>query len=125
VSANKNRRQSRRDFLLDSLGIASSALAATAVSALGSRSAQAQAAAAGTQNLPHLSPDDPLAKALGYVNEASQTDRAKYPTYKPGQTCEKCRFYQGKAGESWGPCQIYMGKSVDAHGWCASFMVKT
>jgi hypothetical protein len=116
VSAKKNHRHSRRDFLLVSLGAASAGLAT-----LRAPAARAQAA----QNLPHLSTDEPLAKALGYVNEASQVDRTKFPTYKPGEACDKCRFYQGKAGQAWGPCQIYMGKSVNAHGWCASFMVKT
>ena len=123
MSAHKNPCHSRRDILLDSLGITSSALAATALSALGSPAARAQGA--GAQSLPHLSPEEPLAKSLGYVNDASQVDRAKFPTYKPGDTCAKCRFYQGKAGETWGPCQIFMGKSVNARGWCASFMVKT
>jgi hypothetical protein len=113
VSAKKNRRHSRRDFLLVSLGAASAGLATL------------HASPALAQDLPHLSTDEPLAKALGYVNEASQVDRSKFPTYKPGEACDKCRFYQGKAGQAWGPCQIYAGKSVNAHGWCASFMVKT
>ena len=118
MSAKKNRRPSRRDFLLVSLGAAFAGLVA-----LRTRAVHAQAAPA--QNLPHLSPDEPLAKALGYVNDASQVDRTKFPTYKPGDACDKCRFYQGKAGQAWGPCQIFMGKSVSERGWCASFMVKT
>lgn len=122
MSANKNHPHSRRDFLLDSLGVASSALATTVLAAFGSSAAHAQGA---TQSLPHLSPEEPLAKSLGYVNNGSHVDRAKFPTYKPGDACDKCRFYQGKPGEAWGPCQIFAGKSVNAHGWCASFMVKT
>jgi hypothetical protein len=110
---------SRRDFLCTALGAASATLGS-----LSSSAARAQAAAA-AQNLPHLSPAEPLARALGYVDSASQVDRAKFPTYKPGDACDKCRFYQGKAGQTWGPCQIFMGKSVNAHGWCASFMMKT
>ncbi len=117
MSAKKNRRPSRRDFLLVSLGAASAGVAALCAPA-----ARAQAPA---QNLPHLSPDEPLAKALGYANEASQVNRTKFSTYKPGDACAKCRFYQGNAGQAWGPCQIFAGKSVSAHGWCASFMVKT
>jgi hypothetical protein len=108
---------SRRDFVLTALGAASIALGAA-----GGRTARAQAPA---QNLPHLSPDDPLAKALGYSNDAGQVDHAKFATYKPGQMCDKCRFFQGTAGQAWGPCQIFMGKSVSSQGWCASFMMKT
>jgi hypothetical protein len=116
--SSKNAPPSRRDFLVTALGAASATLAS--LSALDER---AQAAAA--QSLPHLSPADPLAKALGYVEQATQEDRARFPTYKPGEACDKCRFYQGTAGQAWGPCMIFMGKSVNAHGWCASFMVKT
>jgi High potential iron-sulfur protein len=114
---------SRRNFLFTALGAASTVLGMLA--GLKSPAARSQAATAATQNLPHLSPDDALAKALGYANSASQVDRAKYPTYKPGDACTKCRFYQGTAGQAWGPCQIFMGKSVSSQGWCASFMIKT
>jgi High potential iron-sulfur protein len=118
VSVNTRPSLYRRNFLLAALGAAAAALA-------GLRSPSARAQGAAAQNLPHLSPDDPLAKALGYANTASQVDRAKFPTYKPGDGCTKCRFYQGTAGQAWGPCQIFAGKSVSAQGWCASYMVKT
>ena len=110
---------SRRTFLFTTLGAAGLAIAS--LTGLRARVARAQAA----QGLPHLSPNEPLAKALGYANSAGQVDRTRYPTYKPGDTCSKCRFYQGTAGQAWGPCQIFAGKSVSAQGWCASFMVKT
>jgi len=114
---------SRRNFLFTALGAVPAALGA--LIGLTAPTSRARAAAAAAQNLPHLSPEDPLAKALGYANSASQVDRAKFPTYKPGDTCSKCRFYQGTAGQAWGPCQIFVGKSVSAEGWCASYMVKT
>ncbi len=107
---------SRRDFLLASLGVASSGIAALPLRA---------AHAAPAQNLPHLSPAEPLAQSLGYVNDASRANRTRFPTYKTGERCEKCRFYKGTSGQAWGPCQIFVGKSVNAHGWCVSFMMKT
>ncbi len=113
MSAKNNCPHSRRAFLRISLGVASAGLAALRAPALRA------------QNLPHVSPNEALAKALGYVTNAARVDRAKFPTYKPGDTCAKCRFYQGKPGETWGPCQLFMGKSVDEHGWCASYMLKT
>jgi hypothetical protein len=76
-------------------------------------------------SLPHLSEDDPLAKSLGYKSDASAVDKAKFPTYKPGQGCAMCRFYQGTAGQEFGPCQVFAGKAVSAKGWCVSFSAKT
>ena len=105
---------SRRNFLLT----LASAGAATLAAAPAQR-AHAQAAA------PHISEDDPLAKALGYKNDASAVDKSKYPTYKPGQVCGTCRFFQGTAGQAWGPCQVLAMKAVNAKGWCVSYSAKT
>jgi hypothetical protein len=75
--------------------------------------------------LPHLSPGDPLAKSLGYEEDASKVDKGEFPNYKPGEKCDKCRFFQGTSGQRYGPCQIFVGKAVNADGWCASFNAKT
>jgi High potential iron-sulfur protein len=105
---------SRRRFLLGTLGVGSAALLE-----LGGRPAGAAEA------LPHLTSSNALAKALGYTDDAAKVDRAKYPTYKPGDECAKCRFYQGVAGKPWGPCQVFKGYDVNERGWCVSFVVKT
>lgn len=76
-------------------------------------------------SLPHLSEEDPLAKSLGYKANASAVDKAKFPTFKPGQDCSLCRFYQGTAGQAFGPCQVFAGKAVSAKGWCVSYSQKT
>ena len=89
-----------------------------------SGSAGAQAAGGGG-NLPHLSQSDPLAKSLGYTENAAKADKAKFPNYKPGEVCSKCRFYMGSSGQKYGPCQIFVGKDVSATGWCTSFAAKT
>lgn len=108
----------RRRFVLCCLtGAGAAALWTAGAGTAGSR---AEAAAA-----QRVSPAEPLAKALGYTENAATVDRSHFPTYMPGQMCEKCRFYQGKAGQAWGPCQIFMSKDVNAHGWCASFAMKT
>lgn len=72
-----------------------------------------------------VSPNETLARSLGYTTNASTIDRAKYPSYKPGDACAHCRFYQGKPGAAWGPCQIFAGKLVNSRGWCISFSRKT
>jgi hypothetical protein len=113
----KNPDPSRRSFL------ATAAVAASAV-LVGLRPHAARAAG---ENLPHLSESDPLAKSLGYQSKATKVDKSKFPTYKPGERCAECRFFQGTAGEKsgFGGCQIFAGYSVDADGWCASFNARS
>lgn len=108
----------RRRLVLGGLAGASSAAALWTLGAGAGGRALAQAPQ-------RVSPGEPLAKALGYTENASSVDKSHFPTYQPGQICEKCRFYQGKAGQAAGPCQIFMGKEVSSKGWCASFAMKT
>ena len=108
---------SRRRFVLWSLTGAGSA----ALWTLGAGTRQSRAVAAAAQR---VSPDEALAKALGYTENATKVDHSKFPTYMPGQGCDVCRFFQGKAGQAFGPCQIFMGKDVNINGWCASFAKK-
>jgi len=68
---------------------------------------------------------DPAAAALGYKEDTTQVDGAKFPQHKPTQVCADCRYYQGKAGSEWAPCAIFPGKgSVHARGWCAAYAMK-
>lgn len=100
---------SRRRFLKIAAGTAA---AAAVVGALPMR--------ANAAGLPHLSPTDPAAQALGYVENTAQVDQAKYPNHKPSQDCSNCNFYRGAAGAPWGPCQLFPGKDVNAKGWCSA-----
>jgi hypothetical protein len=70
---------------------------------------------------PHLDVKDPAAMALGYVENASQTDVKKYPSYVNGSTCENCLLLQGNPGESYRPCNLFPGKLVAAAGWCSGW----
>jgi hypothetical protein len=117
VSVKKNPDSSRRSFL------ATAAVAASAA-VIGLRPRHADAAG---ENLPHLSESDPLAKSLGYQADAKKVDQSKFPTYKAGQRCADCRFFQGAAGQKSGyaGCQIFAGYSVNADGWCASFNARS
>jgi len=112
----KNPDPSRRSFLATAAVAASAAL-------VGLKPHSARAAA----NLPHLSESDPLAKSLGYQENAKNVDKSKFPTYKPGERCANCRFFQGTAGQKAGyaGCQIFAGYSVNADGWCASFNARS
>jgi hypothetical protein len=64
--------------------------------------------------------DDPTAKALKYVSDASKSTDAK-----PGTKCANCAFYQGAAGSAQGGCPLFPGKAVKAAGWCSSWNAKT
>jgi hypothetical protein len=74
---------------------------------------------AAAADLPLVSPDDPTAKALKYVSDASKSADAK-----PGSMCGTCKFYQGAAGSAQGGCLVFPGKAVNATGWCSSWTAK-
>lgn len=77
---------------------------------------------ANAANLPHLSPEDPTAKALQYSEDAETvTSSAR----KAGATCANCNFYQGEPDAAYGSCQLFPGKAVHAKGWCLSHVAKT
>ncbi len=71
-------------------------------------------------DLPLVTADDPTAKALKYVSDASKAADAK-----PGSKCGNCKLYQGAANSAQGPCLLFPGKDVKASGWCSSWTAKT
>ena len=73
---------------------------------------------AGAQAPTPLDPNDPTAKALNFVTDASKVDAAANPTYKAGQKCGTCAQFTGKAGATSGGCNIFVGHIVPATGWC-------
>jgi len=70
-------------------------------------------------DLPLVTPDDPTAKALNYVSDASKSTNAK-----SGSKCANCAFYQGDRSSSQGGCPLFPGKAVKANGWCSSWTAK-
>jgi hypothetical protein len=77
--------------------------------------AMARLTASQAANQPLLSPDDPAAKKVKYVEDATQEKSAK------GNTCSTCALYEGTYKSSQGPCQIFPDKQVKAAGWCSSW----
>lgn len=55
-----------------------------------------------------LSPDDPQAKALNYVEKSE----------KEGQYCNNCVHAKGDLESEWVGCNIFPNKLVKAEGWC-------
>jgi len=80
---------------------------------------------AGAATLPPLDPNDPTAKALAFVNDATKVDTKTHPTFKPSQKCGTCAQYQGKAGDATAACTIFAGKSVPEGGWCQVWAQKS
>ncbi len=67
-----------------------------------------------------ISETDPQAAALGYVADATKSDKRKDAT----ALCSNCNFYTSKAGETSGPCALFQGKLVAADGWCTAWAKK-
>jgi hypothetical protein len=65
--------------------------------------------------------NDPTARAVGYVENASQVDIKKYPGYVQGSNCDNCLLLQGKAGNNYRPCSLFQGKLVAVSGWCTGW----
>ena len=85
-----------------------------------------QRAPAQATDLPHLDPADPVAKALAYTENGSKVDAKAEPTYKAGNRCGNCNFFQtAQAKGDYAPCQIFPGKSVNTNGWCRAWVAKT
>ncbi|WP_207002041.1 high-potential iron-sulfur protein [Trinickia mobilis] len=102
-------KSSRRTFLITSIGVASTL-------ALSRQAAFADA--------PKVAESDPTAQGLGYKQDATQVDKAKYAKYAAGQDCGTCSFFQGKPTDAWAPCSIFGGKQVSSKGWCSAYNKK-
>lgn len=80
--------------------------------------------AAAQEELPHVTEDDPSAKALMYKDDATmamRVDKAGVPAAE--QFCHNCMFLEAGAGE-YRPCQIFPGKAVHVDGWCLTWTPK-
>ncbi len=94
-----------------------SAVAAAGVLVVPGREAQAS-------DLPKLSEDDPMAKAMKYTHDASTVDPSARNNPAPEQNCANFALIQGEDGAEWRPCQIFPGKAVAAAGWCSVWAPK-
>lgn len=68
--------------------------------------------------------DDPTAKALKYVEDATQATRTdKMGVAGADQVCTNCRFYVADANEAgWGACALFQNRLVAGPGWCAGWV---
>jgi hypothetical protein len=102
---------SRRDIFrtLAALGVAAAALPGPL--------AHGAADSGGTK----LDVNDPKARARGYVENAAQVDKKKYPGFIAGSNCENCLLLQGAPGNNYRPCSLFDGQLVAVGGWCSGW----
>jgi hypothetical protein len=79
---------------------------------------------AGAAALTPLDPNDPTAKGLAFVTDATKVSSAANPTYKPGQKCGNCMQYLGKPSDATAGCGLFAGHSVPVGGWCKAYAPK-
>ena len=103
-------KSNRRTFVIQSI-VGAGVFATT-------RLAQAQAAA------PLVQEADPQAVALGYKNDPTKVDKAKFPKYAAGQNCASCALYQAKPTDAAGACPLFAGKQVSSKAWCSAWAKK-
>lgn len=73
------------------------------------------------EELLRVSEDDPMAKALNYVEDATTVDAAKRFS---DRYCNNCALYAGNQDDEWAKCSIFPGKVVAGHGWCSAWAPK-
>jgi hypothetical protein len=67
-------------------------------------------------------PTEGMGKSLEYVLDANTSKNAKF---KPGSSCNSCKFYNaGKAEGGYAPCTMMGMKYVTHCGWCKSYASK-
>jgi hypothetical protein len=78
-----------------------------------------------------LNPEDPVAKGLGYVADATKVDLVKWPKKAAAdgakQRCGNCVLFknggqkiEGTEGE-FGVCALFQQGLVNSNGWCNSW----
>jgi hypothetical protein len=68
---------------------------------------------------PEVSEDDPTAKGLKYVADATKSARTDMNAF-----CHNCRYFKGAADAPKAPCDLFGGKAVNGQGWCSAWMKK-
>jgi len=75
-----------------------------------------------------VSPDEPLAQAMGYVTDAGTVDTAKFPKRAGDagskQFCHNCALYAGEEDAESAPCSIFQNRLVKGAGWCNAWVAK-
>lgn len=102
--------------LISRRGFVKSAGAATALATTGFAPASF-----GADELPRVSEDGAMAKALNYVHDAGTVDAAKRFS---DRYCNNCALFAGTVDDAWAGCSVFPGKAVAGRGWCSAWAPK-
>ena len=111
----------RRDFFVTAAKVVGLTALVPLISQAEQRRGARGAAPAAGGALPLISVNDPVAKAVKYVEDAKSAPDAK------GNNCANCGFYKKvevRNGKEVGTCTIFAGKVVYAAGYCGSWVKK-
>lgn len=76
-----------------------------------------------------VSPDEPLAQAMGYVEVAENADTEKFPKRAgeggANQYCHNCALYAGTEDDEYAACSIFQNREVAGTGWCNAWVAKS
>ncbi|XDD45556.1 high-potential iron-sulfur protein [Leptospira sp. WS39.C2] len=79
------------------------------------------------EGLKPISENDPTAQALGFHQDAKNTDFILYPERKLPQSknhvCNQCVQFT-KLNDGWGKCNILQAGVVSTNGWCSAWSKK-
>ena len=90
-----------------------SASAATAPAGVGLNAPHAR-----SEQLPRVSEDGAMARALNCVHDARSVDTA---VRFSNRYCFNCALFAGDADDEWAGCSIFPGKAVAGRGWCSAW----
>jgi len=76
------------------------------------------------QGAPRLQETDPEAVAVGYKQDHTKIDKARFPKKAANDHCTLCKAFMGKPGDAWANCALVDEKLVNANGWCSSYVLK-
>jgi len=72
---------------------------------------------------------EPLAQAMGYVEDATKADIGKFPKRSgeagAQQFCHNCALYIGEADSESAACSIFQNRLVAGNGWCNAWVAKS
>ena len=92
---------------------------AGAFTALGAASLSSVPARA--DEMPQVSEDSDMARALNYKHDAQTVDAALRAS---NHYCYNCALFAGAEEDAWAGCSIFPGKAVAGRGWCSAWSPK-
>jgi hypothetical protein len=70
-------------------------------------------------DVPALTEEDGMAKAMGFRSSTDKVDQAKYPKHAGDQVCAKCLHYATPAADT-AKCDLF-SKIVPKGAWCSGY----